>query len=304
MELIQRAELNPDQPAMIMAGSGETLTFGRLRARANQLAHLLRATGLRRGDHFAIFMENHPRYLECGTAGARSGLYFTNVNCFLTAAEVAYILNNSKSQVLITSQSRRAVALEALRECPKVRLCLVVDGPGEGDAVRNLDEAVAGLPETAIPDESSGWAMFYSSGTTGQPKGVLRPLLRPASRHFAPLGAAIAKMWSILPGQICLIPAPLYHSAPWSAATLTLFFNGTIIVMERFDPEEALKAIETHRVSLRAVRSDHVLSHVEAAARSPSTLRPIVAAICHAWSRSLPCASQASDDRLARPDHP
>ena len=115
-----------------MAGSGETLTHGRLRTRVNKLAHLLRAAGLRRGDHFAIFMENHPRYLECGTAGARSGLYFTNVNCFLTAAEVAYILNNSESQVLITSQSRRAVALEALRECPNVRLCLVVDGAGPG----------------------------------------------------------------------------------------------------------------------------------------------------------------------------
>jgi long-chain acyl-CoA synthetase len=141
------------------------------------------------------------------------------------------------------------VALEALRECPKVRLCLVVDGPSESDAVRNLDEAVAALPETAIPDESSGWAMFYSSGTTGQPKGVLRPLSDLPPDTLPPLGAAIAKMWRILPGQICLIPAPLYHSAPWSAASLTLFFNGTAIVMERFDPEEALRAIETHRVS-------------------------------------------------------
>jgi long-chain acyl-CoA synthetase len=249
MELVHRIEPEPDQPAIVMAGSGETLTFGRLRAQANRLAHLLRAAGLRRGDHFAIFMENHPRYFECGTAGARSRLYFTNVNCFLTAAEVAYILNNSESQVLITSQSRRAVALEALRECPKVRLCLVVDGPSESDAVRNLDEAVAALPETAIPDESSGWAMFYSSGTTGQPKGVLRPLSDLPPDTLPPLGAAIAKMWRILPGQICLIPAPLYHSAPWSAASLTLFFNGTAIVMERFDPEEALRAIETHRVS-------------------------------------------------------
>jgi long-chain acyl-CoA synthetase len=249
LELVHRIEPNPDQPAIIMAGSGETLTHGRLRARTNRLAHLLRATGLRRGDHFAIFMENHPRYIECGMAGGRSGLYFTNVNCFLTAAEVAYILNNSESQVLITSQSRRAVALEALRECPKVRLCLVVDGRGESDSVRNLDEAVAGLPETAIPDESSGWAMFYSSGTTGQPKGVLRPLSDLPPDTLPPIGAAIAKMWSILPGQICLVPAPLYHAAPWSASSLTLFFNGTVVVMERFDPEEALKAIETHGVS-------------------------------------------------------
>src|ERR1700734_3274219 len=146
MELVHRIEPEPDQPAIVMAGPGETLTFGRLRAQANRLAHLLRASGLKRGDHFAIFMENHPRYLECGTAGGRSGLYFATVNCFLTVAEVAYILSNSESQVLITSQSCRAVALEAMRECPKVRLCLVVDGAGEGDAVRNLDEATASFP--------------------------------------------------------------------------------------------------------------------------------------------------------------
>ena len=70
MELSHRPEPDPDQPAVVMAGSGETLTHGRLRTRVNKLAHLLRAAGLRRGDHFAIFMENHPRYIECGRAGA------------------------------------------------------------------------------------------------------------------------------------------------------------------------------------------------------------------------------------------
>ena len=97
-----RPEPDPDHPAVVMAGSGETVTHGRLRARVNRLAHLLRAAGLRRGDHFAIFMENHPRYIECGRAGMRSGLYFTNVNSYLTPGELAYILNNSQSQVLIT----------------------------------------------------------------------------------------------------------------------------------------------------------------------------------------------------------
>ena len=70
MEFIHRPEPDPNQPAVVMAGSGETLTHGGLRARVNRLAHLLRAAGLRRGDHFAIFMENHPRYIECGRAGA------------------------------------------------------------------------------------------------------------------------------------------------------------------------------------------------------------------------------------------
>jgi long-chain acyl-CoA synthetase len=194
-------------------------------------------------------MENHSRYIECGRAGGRSGLYYTNVNCYLTPGELAYILNNSQSQVLITSQLHRAVALEALRDCPKVRLCLVVDGPGQGDVVRGLDEATAGLPETPIPDESTGSAMFYSSGTTGQPKGILRPLPETPPDALPTLNAALAKFWDIQERQICLVPAPLYHSAPWAVTYCTLFFNGTVVVMERFDPEEALKAIETHRVT-------------------------------------------------------
>jgi long-chain acyl-CoA synthetase len=249
MEFIHRPESDPNQPAVVMAGSGETHTHDRLRARVNRLAHVLRAAGLRRGDHFAIFMENNARYIECGLAGERSGLYFTNANCYLTSGELAYILNNSQSQVLITSQSRRAIALEALRDCPRVRLCLVVDGPGQGDAVRSLDEAAAGLPETPIPDESSGWPMFYSSGTTGHPKGILRALPETPPDVLTQIGVAFTKLWDIRERETCLVPAPLYHSAPWAAAGFTLFFGGTVVVMERFDPEATLRAIETYHVN-------------------------------------------------------
>ena len=151
-----RAKTHPDQPAIVMARSGETVTYRELEARSNRLAHLLRDAGLRRLDHFSVFMENHPRYVECGAAGARAGLYYTNVNSHLTARELAYILTNSLSQVLITSQARRDVALEALRDCPAVKLCLIVDGPGIDERVRNLDEATAPFPATPIADESQG----------------------------------------------------------------------------------------------------------------------------------------------------
>ena len=145
----------PDQPAIVMARSGETVTYRQLEARSNRLAHLLRALGLERGDHYAVFMENHPRYIECDAAGERSGLYYTNVNSFLTAGELAFIVNNSRSKVLITSESRRATALAALHDCPNVSLCLIVDGPGAGERIRNLDEATAPYPATPIPDESA-----------------------------------------------------------------------------------------------------------------------------------------------------
>ncbi len=170
------AEARADQPAVIMADSGETITYRELEARSNRLARLLRAVGLCRLDHYAIFMENHPRYIECCAAGERSGLYYTAINSFLTAGELAYIVNNSLSRVLITSEAKRDVALAALADCPAIELCLLVDGPSEGERVRNLDDATAEFPATPIADETLGAAMLYSSGTTGRPKGVLRPL--------------------------------------------------------------------------------------------------------------------------------
>src|SRR6516162_2474411 len=142
----EHARLRPDQPAVIMAGSGETLTYGELERRSNRLAHLLRANGLRRLDHFAVFMENNIRYAECCAAGERTGLYYTCINSFLTPDEVAYIVNNSESQILITSEAKRPMALTALQQCPNVQLCLVTDGSGDSDAVRNLDEATAAFP--------------------------------------------------------------------------------------------------------------------------------------------------------------
>ena len=238
-----------DHPAVVMARSGETVTYRELEARSNRLAHLLRAVGLRRGDHYAVFLENHPRFIECDAAGERSGLYFTNVNSFLTAAELAYIVNNSLSKALITSQSRREVALAALRECPGVELCLVVDGAGDGERVKNLDEATSAFPATPIPDESLGAAMLYSSGTTGKPKGVLRPLYDfPPSRPH-PVFPVYMKNWQFREGMTYLMPAPLYHSAPLVGAAGTIRLGGTLIVMEHFEPEEYLRLVEKHRVT-------------------------------------------------------
>src|SRR5882757_9496620 len=172
----KHAHLRPLQPAFIMAGTGETVTYAELEARSNRLAHSFRQLGLKRLDHYAIFMENNSRYLEACGAGERSGLYFTCVNSYLTGGELAYIIANSESRILITSVAKLEIAREALRQCPKVELCIVADGRGESERIIGLQEATAGLPITPISDESIGTAMLYSSGTTGRPKGILRPL--------------------------------------------------------------------------------------------------------------------------------
>ncbi len=236
------------EPVQIMARTGEILTYAEYEARANRLAHWLRRFGLQRLDHYAVFMENHPRFIECGAAGERSGLYCTYVNCYLTAAELAYILDNSESQVVITSRSRLATALEAMKSAPRVRLCLLVDGPSDGEKVLNLDEATADCPSTPLQPEKIGAAMLYSSGSTGRPKGILRPLPDQPPSEPLTVFQFFWRHWLMRERLTYLIPAPMYHSAPAAATGLTIRGGGTIIVMEKFDPEEMLALIERHRV--------------------------------------------------------
>src|ERR1700739_5016674 len=141
----KHARLRPLQPAFIRAGTGEAVTYRELEARSNRLAHLFRSRGLNRLDHYAIFMENNSRYVESCGAGERAGLYFTCVNSFLTPGELAYILNNSEARILITSLAKLDVAREALRESPRVELCIVANGNSESDRIVGLAEATRGL---------------------------------------------------------------------------------------------------------------------------------------------------------------
>jgi long-chain acyl-CoA synthetase len=152
-----------------MAGTGETVTYAELEPpRSNRLTHLLRGRGLQRLDHYSIFMENNARYVECCAAGERSGLYYTCINSYLTPDEVAYLVNNSESKLLILSEEKRAVAEEALKECPNVEV-VIVDGPGDGAGVLNLDEATNGLPDTPIETYRYGEATAKRCHSPGTP---------------------------------------------------------------------------------------------------------------------------------------
>ena len=248
------AAAHPGRPAIVMAGSGETLTYGELEARSNRLAHCLRASGLQRLDHYALFAENHPRYAEVCVAGERTGLYYTCINSYLTEEELAYILDNSRARLLVTTAAKLDVARAALARCPRVERCLVIDGgpdldPGADGRVRDYQSALAPFPDTPIADEKLGAAMLYSSGTTGRPKGILRPLPDEGPANGLPLFGFLTKLWRARDGMVHLSPAPLYHSAPLAHLGVTLRMGGTAIVMEHFDPEAYLALVERWKVT-------------------------------------------------------
>ena len=257
MYLGQYAQQHPDRAAFVMASTGEEVSNREFEERANRLAHLLRSHGLERLDHWSIFMENNDRYLEACGAGERSGHYYTCINSYLQPDEMAYIVDNSGSRAIVTSAARWDVVERALPSCPGVELVLVVGGAdagielGERDGVEVLDyeAAVADQPSEPLDDERLGVAMLYSSGTTGRPKGISRPLPDQAPDEVLPLYTFLSDMWRYREDMVYLSPAPLYHSAPQAATNLALRHGGTVIVMERFDAAEYLRLIERYQVT-------------------------------------------------------
>ncbi|MGN6681208.1 MAG: AMP-binding protein [Streptosporangiaceae bacterium] len=245
----EHAEQHPDQPAIIMATSGETVTYGEFEARCNRAAHLLRAAGLQRGDHIAVLMENSPRLLEIEGAAERTGLYFTLINTYLAPDEVAYIIGNSRARLMFTSPQCRDVAVAAAAKCPAVVRKLIT-GPDEPPAGwESYDTEVGGYPASPVPEETLGAAMLYSSGTTGQPKGVLRNLPEIAPSDPLPVMLFVRNMFGFRDGMTYLNPAPLYHSAPQASVAASLRLGATTVVMEHFDAEQWLAMVERYKVT-------------------------------------------------------
>ncbi|MEU4831091.1 acyl-CoA synthetase [Streptosporangium sp. NPDC023615] len=241
------AAVTPDKPAVIMAESGQVVTYRELDEQSNRLAHLFRAAGLRPGDHIAFMLENHPLFLVVAWAAHRSGLYYTAISSRLKTDELAYIVDNCEAQVFISSASLADVAASVTDLTPRVRLRLMTDGTAPG--FEPYEKAVAARPSTPLEDECQGADMLYSSGTTGRPKGVKPALSKAPLDTPGPLLQLIQFLFAPSADSVYLSPAPLYHAAPLRYSMSFQRLGATIVVMERFDPEEALALIERYRVT-------------------------------------------------------
>jgi long-chain acyl-CoA synthetase len=239
------ARADPEKPAIIMATGGEVVTFGQFEAAANRMAHLLRDTGIRRGDHIAIFSDNNPSMLITEGGGERTGTYYTCVNSYLSADEVAYIVNDSQSRVVVASAAKAEVARQLPPLCPNVDRWLMI---GETTApFESWEDATSAYPSAPIDDEQLGMPMMYSSGTTGRPKGIVRPLPE-IGPDESPLGG-VRLLWRFRAGMVYLNPAPLYHSAPQASVGNAIRIGATSVIMEHFDAAQFLELVTRHRVT-------------------------------------------------------
>jgi long-chain acyl-CoA synthetase len=236
----------PDKPAVIMAGSGETLSYKTLDERSNQVAQMLRAAGLKTGDAIGLFMENSPAFFEIAWGAQRAGLYFTCISTKLTAGEVAYILQDSGSQILFATPGLASAATEA-KALAGLGRAYAVGGPIAG--FEDYQVARDAHPATPVPDQSSGADMLYSSGTTGKPKGIRVPLTGAPIDAPNPLQMMAQMVFGIQESAIYLSPAPLYHAAPLRWCMSVHKIGGTVVCMEKFEPEAYLAAVERYRVT-------------------------------------------------------
>jgi long-chain acyl-CoA synthetase len=241
----------PDRPALIMAESGNVITYGQFEDGANQIAHLFRNSGLRRGDHIALLLENDPALLMASAAAERTGLVYTPISNHLSTEQIAYIVNDCQAGLVVVSAKTIPLALNLPQACPKVNRWLVAnsDAIELQDPFESLESALAGEPSTPVPDERLGVAMLYSSGTSGRPKGIYRPFPDIAPGTETGRMAFLQTLFRMRPGMVYLSPAPLYHSAPQGAVSACIRMGATAVIMQRFDAAEFLRAIERYRVT-------------------------------------------------------
>ncbi|UAK39433.1 acyl-CoA synthetase [Gordonia bronchialis] len=243
------AQATPDKPAIIMAGSGRTVTYRELDDHSADLAAALHGMGLRKGDVIALLSENAPECLEIYWAAVRSGLYVTSVNWHLAPSEVAYIVSDSDARVLFASSGVAALASAVVEELGDSDIRTIAFG-GNIDGFEAYGDVLAQAGPRLV-DQPRGSDMLYSSGTTGRPKGV-KPSLLPiqVDEPGDPITGLIQHVFKVTADDVYLSPAPMYHAAPlkWSGAIHAL--GGTVVILEKFDAERILEVIEQYKVTI------------------------------------------------------
>ncbi|MEW6477577.1 MAG: AMP-binding protein [Actinomycetota bacterium] len=245
--LRELAAADPDGPAVI--DEFATISRAQLDERVNRLVNGLRAAGLESGDTVGVLCGNRHEYVEAVMACGIGAWILVPLNWHLTAEELAYILNDSGAKALLADIEFGPVAVDAVQQAPGVTIRLGIGGTPQG--FEAYDDLLAGASPDEPADQAAGTYMFYTSGTTGRPKGVRSTSFvvgMPVSVHAAML-SGLAGMLHIPDGGVCLVNAPLYHGGPFLFSMLPAYRGATLLMRRKFDPEEMLRLIDEYKVT-------------------------------------------------------
>jgi acyl-CoA synthetase (AMP-forming)/AMP-acid ligase II len=288
--LARHAQAHPDTPAVI---EGERrLSWRAYHEARNRLAHALADLGLVAGEHAALYAENAGAVLLASAAARALGVIPVPINHRLTADEVAYILEDADAVAVFAGDAFVPI-LERVRDrAPRLR-DVVLLGEQRRPWARHLDDLLAaGAPDPVEASPGLGGSMIYTAGTTGKPKGALRRATDPAA-----LLPRLAALNCVAPDDVHLVAGPLYHSAPGGFALYAHLLGQTVVVMRKFDAEEALGTIARHRCTTTFMAPTLLkrLVDLPAAVRARydvSSMRSIVVA-------AAPCPMRVKEEILA-----
>lgn len=222
-----------------------------LNRRVNQLIDALRGAGLMPGDAFAVIAGNRREYLEAFAAATHGGWLLVPVNYHLVAEEIAYILADSGSRVLLVDDRYVDVARATLAHdgTPTLEAVVLMGGGAEGFV--SYETFIGARPASEPEEQSAGGPMFYTSGTTGKPKGVRSGMVQVGTPVAAmqAIGAGLSGMLGLPPGGTSLLVGPIYHSAQWAFSFLPLLAGSSIVMRHKFDAGETLTLIDEHAIT-------------------------------------------------------
>jgi acyl-CoA synthetase (AMP-forming)/AMP-acid ligase II len=284
----------PEKMALVMGE--QRLTWAELDRRVNKVAAALVATGLRPGDRVAILLANCPEYLELYFGVARAGMIAVPINYRLTAREMAQILGHAEPALLIASSAYAQVAEDALSQIPPLpRRWLIGDGSmAQAIGYETVLSGMHGQPLPAAGSDTDTFAIFFTSGTTGLPKGAMvshRNLIANSFNQFVADGSRQQ--------DINLIGTPIYHMGAVFMGITYMMLGCTQIILEQFEAASWLAAVESERVSVALLvptMINAVINHPTIDSRNLSSLRllfygggPMPPAVLTKALTRLPC---------------
>lgn len=245
------ASSHPNKPAMIMAETGEAISYGELEPIANQGAQFIRSLGIKNGDIIALWATNSIKFMEIYWAAQRAGIYICLLPTHLSPDDAAYILGNCGAKLLIISSEIKAAREFIDKGTSSLKyLENIFSINSDLDQVEPWSSQIKSMPTTPITDEEAGFHLIYSSGTTGRPKGVKLPLIGGEVMTDTIWADRYEKIYNLTDKSVFLACAPLYHSAPILFVANTMRRGATIIIMKKFNDEGALKSIEKYKVTM------------------------------------------------------